>query len=180
MTTLQVLEESDDTIINPLTGEVISRKDADALAEAYARLDVIHREMGEALKSIRLAFADLSYGDAKTRRVRGERHRVKLEMPQPNWNQKKLREAWEKWPSLAPEFIRIERFAPKLREVKKIQEEAGGTDFTAFRKLLLEAEEPSSAPPRISLETDTEAEQREQEWRLRGALKASLSEGGER
>lgn len=179
-TALTILAESNDTIIDPTTGEVIDRKNVDQLAEAYGRIDAAYREMGDSLKSIRMAFAELSYGDARTRRVRGERHRVRLEMPANTWNQKKLREAWDDFPAIAQEFIRIERLAPKLREVKKIQEESGPRDFLAFRKLLLEAEEPSNAPPRVTLESDTETERAEQEWALRGALKASLGEGGER
>lgn len=172
--TLSILDAARVGIIDPTTGEVIDPKNVDQLAEAYAKIDALAREYGEALRAIRTALGELSEGDARTRRVRGEHHRVKLEMQPPNWNQKKLREAWDGFPKLAEEFIRIERFAPKLREVKKLDSESGNESFEIFKALILSAEEPSTSPPRVVLETDSEAEKSEQEWRLRAALKASL------
>lgn len=172
--TLSILDAARIGITDPTTGEVIDPRNVDQMVEAYARLDALHREVGEALRSIRSALGELSNGDARTRRVRGDHHRVRLEMPDPTWDQKKLRQAWDEFPKLAQEFIRIAQFAPKLREVKKAENESGSPEFTSFRDLLMSAKEPSTAPPRVYLESDSETEKREQEWKLRGQLKASL------
>ncbi len=175
---LTVLDQDSRLIADPITGELIDPTDADAMAEAYDRMEALAGDLAGAMKAIRVAFGDLaSEGDAKTRRVRGAKHRVKVEMPSPTWNQAALRQAWREWPQIAPEFIRIDRFGVRLREVAKIKNEAGGTDFAAFRRLLLGAEEAPTAPPRIVIETSSEREQSEQEWRLTGALVRSLKGG---
>lgn len=171
-----ITQDEETTIHDPLTGEQVDISDPDALAEAYVRIEATVRDMSAALRSIRRAFGDLSSGSARTRRVRGQRHRVRVEMPAPTWDQLKLKTAWIMWPKLAQEFIRIERFAPKLIEVRKLREETGAPEFEAFRNLLLDAEEEPTQPPRIFVETSTESELKEQEWALRGALKASVQD----
>ena len=173
MTLAELIENR--IVMDPRTGEVIDPKDVDALAEKYAELDAIAKQIGETLRAIRLALSDLSQGDAQTRRVRGERSRVKLVFDGPRWNQGTLRQIWKQYPLLAPDFIRIERLAPKLVEVRKLQNECGGQDFAHFRKLLLDAEEPNTAPPRVYLETSTQRELDAQELSLRRDLVASLA-----
>lgn len=166
-------------IADPLTGEQIEVSNVDAMAEAYDRMEQRRTELEGAMKAIRIAIAALSAGDAKskTRRVRGERHTVKIELPDAHWDQSALKTAWEQYPELAREYVRIERFAPKLREITKLRNTEGSGVFPSFKALVLGAEQAPTALPRITIETDTSRELSEQEGRITGAMVASLKRG---
>lgn len=143
---------SEAEIVDPTTGELVDLADADQLIDCLERIERRDSILYSAKLRVRMAIAALSEGDAKTRRVRGRRRRAKLEMPEANWNQGKLKEAYHSFPQFRDEFLSIASLRVKLREFKKAENESGPPDFSMFRDMVAGAEVPSTAPPRVTIE----------------------------
>lgn len=161
-------------IEDPTSGVHLSSTDVDGLAEAYDRIERVQRDLRAASTLIRIAIGRQATADTRTQRVRGEKHRIKVEMPDPVWSQPRLKELWSEHPVLAPKFLRIEKLGPIAREVTKLRSESGPVEFNTFRDRLLAAEEAPTAPPRIVIESATEVELDEQEREIGTALAFSL------
>lgn len=159
-----------DAIEDPTTGVQVPTSDIDELAEAHDRIERSLRVLQAAAKLIRMAIARRASQEARTVRVRGERHRLRVEWPPMNWAQPVLKALWAAHPVLAPKYLRIDRLAPQAREIAKLRKESGPDEFMTFRERLLAAEEPSTAPPRVVLETATTTELEEQREDLESAL----------
>lgn len=140
-------------LTDPLTGEIVDPKDVDQLAEALQRcsaeLDRLHRWHWVLRKHIAEHAPD---SDTKTRRVRGRRYRLVLTYPDSCWDQSILKEAWNAYPQYRDQLLRIERIAVKKRELRKARNESGPPDWELFRKMILDAERPSNAPPTVKIE----------------------------
>ena len=139
-------------IMDPLTGEVIDARDIDALLEAYGRVRS-HRSCLEAFQRVLAeVITGHTTGDAKTRRIRGQRLRAKVEMPGDSWDGGLLRLAWEAHPELAPEVLKIERVGVRLREWAKWQQEAGPEDFERLKAMITKANRGPTGTPTITIE----------------------------
>jgi len=140
-------------IINPIDGECTSVGDVDGLVDMYVRVDALMGRLSSTKLRIREALAALSEGDAKTRRVRGQRRRVKLTFPSATFDQSKLKEAYHAFPQFRDEVLAIERLKVRLREYKKLVNEASSAaDFTTFRDMLTGAERPAGGIPSVTIE----------------------------
>jgi hypothetical protein len=135
-------------------GEVISDTDVDTMADAYRYLGAQIGRCQGARFQIAHALASLSPGDQKTRRVRGERLRVKIEMPDDAWESSALKRLWDVYPEWAPLYLAVASFRVIAREVKKLVSESGPEDFEAFKCELLKACKGPTGAPRITVEEE--------------------------
>lgn len=139
-------------VVDPLTGEIVPVTDADALIELWTRLREIDQQIYAAKTATARALAALTTGEARTRRVQGQRLRCVVEMPPTNWDNSRLKEAWHAFPRWREEYLRIAEVAPNLREVAKLRNMSGPPDLETFRAMVLGAERESTATPRIKVE----------------------------
>lgn len=139
-------------LVDPTTGEVIDRGDADSLIDAFERIKAADAELYAAKTEVVRALAALTTGEAKTRRVAGQRRLVALEFPSPEFTNSILKEAWHAFPKFAPIYLRIGTVEPVAKEVKKLRETSGPSDLEMFKKLVLGAERPSTRNPSIKIE----------------------------
>jgi len=144
-------------LICPITGEVINLADVDAMIDCLERVQERDRELYNAKLQLRQALAVLAIGHAKTRRVRGQRRRCKVEMPDDHYNQTKLREAYHAFPAIRDEFLRISELSVRLREWKKALAESGPPEFETFKKMVLAANEGPQGLPRVTIDILTQS-----------------------
>ena len=139
-------------LIDPTTGEVVDPTDPDALVDAFERIEKRCRVFNEARRRMASALADLTEGDKKTRRVRGQSRVAKVTMPDDYWNQAILKEAWHAYPALRDEVLSIDRIRVKKREWKKAEGTSGPKDFETFKGMVAQANAGPSGAPRVSIE----------------------------
>ena len=151
-TVADVMEAGPDEIQSPLDGELVDVTDIDALISLYERVDQFDKQCFRCKQLIREALGNLTEGDAKTRRVQGEQRKAKLEFPSDNWDQSILREAFQSYPQYRDEFLRIEKLAPRLRDVRKLINTTGSDALNTFRDMVVGARRPSTAPPTLKIE----------------------------
>lgn len=145
--------EVNEEIVCPLTGEVVSISDVDALADMYERLDKQNKRLYAAICRVRNALADLTEGDAATRRLRGKRRQVKVTMPSVKFEQSVLKALWESHPDLAHEFMRISQVDVKLREFNKLENMTSDDPaFVYFRDTLTKACRGRDGLPSVAVE----------------------------
>lgn len=153
--TLTEVSESE-SILDPITGELVDVNDADSLIDAYQRLDAHDKEVYAAKRAIKLAIAALTTGEAKTRRVRGESGRnAVVTMPDDSWDQSKLKEAWNSYPKFRDEFLAISELRVQMREFKKTLNTSSSDEaFSQFQKMLIAANKGPSpgATPSVKIE----------------------------
>lgn len=143
-----------DTIMHPLSGELVGLDNIDGMAEMLSKVKSQLEQLRTCEWMLRAAVAALARGEGKTLRVRGERYRLKVELPDDSWNNAQLKAAWNRWPELAPKFLRIEAVAPQLREIKKLANESGPPDFELFKASVLGANEGPKGVARVTIEED--------------------------
>ena len=97
----------------------------------------------------------LTEGEAKTRRVVGKEHTVKLTFPSDVWTQSTLKELALDDADMSKLYLRIATYAPQMKEVKKLESTSGTERFEAYKEKLLSARQPSGSPPVVTLETST-------------------------
>ena len=121
----------DGDIVDPTTGEIVDPTDADSLIDSFDRLKKQIDKLCQIKDTVRDRLVAMTTGDAKTRRVAGKRRRVAVEMPSDNYDNSILKEAWNSYPGLRDEYLRVERIAPKLRgeEAVRHQRAAGSDEF---------------------------------------------------
>lgn len=137
----------------PLTCEVIDTTDVDALIDCYERVSRLDAKLYDAKVAIRHALADMTEGDAKTRRVRGKRRQAKVEFPSDSWDQSILRQAWQTYPQFRDEFLKIGTITPKAVECRKLAGTSGPAAFESFRDMVTKANRGSLGLPTITIET---------------------------
>lgn len=143
----------DDEIMCPLTGELIAVTDVDGLCEMYEQLKPKNDAIYATMCAIRRALADLTTGDAATRRVRGEKHVAKIELSAVSFEQTVLKKLWESYPELAPEFLKIESIGVKMAEYKKLENTASDNpQFSQFRDSLTKANQGRNGLPKLTIE----------------------------
>jgi hypothetical protein len=139
-----------DVITTPW-GQTLSAGDADGLIEAYERADAVYREARDCRAELAHALLVLTSGDTKTRYVRGDKRRAKVELPPDSWDQRTLMAVWETYPQYARDVMRIERLKVMLREFGKVEKESGPEAFVAFKSLLKSANLGATGTPRIEI-----------------------------
>jgi len=148
----QEREEHSSAFRDPITGELVKLDDVDGLIDAYERADNLLRELRAFTAKIRVQLYELSVGDTKTRRIRGQRRRAKVVQPNDVWDQSILKEAWNSFPHLRDEALQIERLKVRIREWNKIKNETGPDDFLTFRAMLEKANRGPQGLPKIEIE----------------------------
>ena len=147
-----VAEPTVGEIFDPLTGELVSTDDVDGMIDFYERVMLLEKELRAAKVQLQRAFAAHSKGVARTRRVEGERRKVRIELPGPGWDQPRLKEAWGAYPRFRVPYLRVDAVGVNLREYKKLIETTGPGDLMAFKSLVSAARKPSTGNPRVAIE----------------------------
>lgn len=145
-------ETGEGYLIDPTTGEVVDLDNADELIDCLERVEKHDQRIYACKQQIRLSLGRLAEGETKTRRVRGKRRRAKLEFPGNRWNQSILKEAWNSYPGLRDQALRIGTVDVRAREFAKMRNESGPADFEQFKGMILSAEQPGTSPPTVTIE----------------------------
>ena len=143
---------ADNEILDPITGELMSPTDINALLDSYERLDREDRRIVAAKMLIRAAIGDLAVLPQKTQRLRGVRLTAVVERPDSTWDQSQLRAAWAQFPELRDEVLRIESLGVKRREFAKWRATTGDKSFADLTQMIAQAERPATGPPRVRIE----------------------------
>ena len=137
----------------PLSGELVSIKDADGLIDLYERLKAKNDAIYSAIVRCRQALADLTEGDAATRRVQGKRRRAKITMPDVSFEQAELKALWNSHPKLALEYLKISQIAVQMTPYKRlVNTSSPEPDFTYFRDALTKACKGRVGTPSVAVE----------------------------
>lgn len=139
-------------ILNPLTGLSIEIEDTDGLISAFEHLKFVESQCYSAKRQIAIALAAKTTGQAKTRRVEGEKRRAKIEFPDDSWDQSVLRTAWEQYPELRERCLKIVTISVQLREYKKLKETTGTDPVNQFRDAVVSANRGPTGTPRVTVE----------------------------
>lgn len=143
-------------ITDPQTGEVLDT--VDKLLEAHQRWEGVAKMAYATKQLIASELGARAPGDSRTRRLRGEQYRARLEFPDPVDDQAKLRKVLAKWPDLARTYLTYTGLRPVAKEVKKLEKETGPPRFEEFKAALLAAKKPSTAAPKVVIEEDAAGE----------------------
>lgn len=141
-------------ITNPVSGAAIDTEDVDQLIEAFAILDDVNKRVYATLQQLRELIGAKTDGTAKTRRLVGQRLRVKVEMPDETWNNGQLKEAFNAYPQFRDAYLRIETVKPQLREVKKLKTMTivDNPAMELFRDIVLGANQGPTGLPKVTVE----------------------------
>lgn len=136
------------------TNVCIDNSDPDSLIEAYAAYKEASDLIYSNLVNIRMRLAAMTEGQstAKTRRIQGKRRRAKLEMPSDGWDQSILKEAWNSFPQLRDQCLKIDTVGVKAREWKKLAETSGAPEVETFRNIIASAVKPPTGAPTVTIE----------------------------
>ena len=139
-------------IYDPSTRKYVDPSDADALIDLFARMDNYAREAYRTKQDAAHALAELTEGDAKTRRVKGNRRSAKVTMQDDGWDQSMLQEAWNSYPQHRNECLKIGAIKVKKREFNKLVNTTGKKDFEQFKAMVKQANQGPRGTPRITVE----------------------------
>ncbi len=143
---------ADRDIMNPFTGEITQVDDIDGLITLYEGLDRVNKQAYAVMVRVRELLASKTEGEARTRRIYGERRKAKLEFPSESFTQSELKTLWEEYPDLRDEALKIESIGVKLREYKKLVNASGGERLNAFRDALSRACRGCVGTPTLKIE----------------------------
>src|SRR4030095_1234891 len=121
----QAPPDTQQELLDPTTGEIVDPTNVDDLIACYMRVAQKSGELYDLKKNLARRLYAMTSGDTKTRRLRGERLAVKVEAPDDEWDSSVLRAAWERYPALRDEFLKIESIGVRIREWKKLHGTAG-------------------------------------------------------
>ena len=116
-----------------------------ALKEEKTKISAVQSELARRL-------GDMTEGNAKTRRLQGDRIRAVVTMPYDNVDQTVLKEVWNSFGELCLRYLRLGRIDLNLREIKKLRNETGDDRFNLMKKMILGAISPGTASPSIKIE----------------------------
>lgn len=136
----------------PLTGEIVDADDVDGMIDLYESLKSKNDRIYSTLIRLRVALASLTEGDAKTRRIAGNRRTAKVEMPSDSYDGKMLRQAWDQYEEFRDDYLKIESIGVQGREVKKLVNTTGTDELNAFRDLITKANRGPTGTPTITVE----------------------------
>ena len=148
----EVPSMADRDIVNPFTGEITTVDDIDGLITLYEGLDRVNKQAYAVMVRVRELLAAKTEGEARTRRIYGERRKAKLEFPSESFTQSELKTLWEEYPDLRDEALKIDAIGVKLREYKKLVNASGGERLNAFRDALSRACRGCVGTPTLKIE----------------------------
>lgn len=123
-------------ILNPQTGEILEPTNPEHLAPAFAvakGLESAAKAWASILKEAIVKLVKDTPGKGRTRRLSAAGVTIKIELPKEEIKPAVLREAWERWPKLAPKYLRIATVAPIAVEVEKLWNTVGDPELEAFK-----------------------------------------------
>lgn len=132
----------------------INNNDPDSLIDTFAAFREASDLIYSNLVNIRMRLAAMTEGQstAKTRRIQGKRRRAKIEMPSDGWDQSILKEAWNSFPQLREQCLKIDTVGVKAREWKKLAETSGAPEVETFRNIIASAVKPATGAPTVTIE----------------------------
>jgi hypothetical protein len=141
-------------IVNPFTGEITRIGDVDGLISLYEGLDKVNKRAYAVMQRVREAMASHAEGDAKTRRIRGEKRRAVLTFPSESFEQSGLKELWAEFEgeTFCAEVLKIDSIGVKLREYKKLINTSGDERFNDFRDRLSQSCKGAIGLPTVKIE----------------------------
>ena len=141
-------------VVDPSSGEIIDLRDVDAMAAAMVRITDVKMALDAAFQAMRTAIASMAPVDGKgrTRRVYGHRYVAVVALQDDKWDQEILREAYDKYTSIAKEVVRVEERALRKREWDKWERANGTPEFEAVKAAIVSAKQAPTALPTVKIE----------------------------
>lgn len=135
-------------------GEIVELTDADAVIDAYDAIDKLDAQVYATKTRLKQALAEMTEGTAKTRRVAGKRRVAVVTMPDKSWDNGKLKEAYNSFPAIRDQYLRIDRVAVKAVEFNKTRNMAvvDNPPLETFLSMVASAENPPSGNPSVKVE----------------------------
>ena len=141
-------------LLDPVTQEIIDLNSLDEMVDAYRRLKPQMEKIQNSMYILRKSIGAMTQGETKTRRVRSDRYKVKVELPSTTFEQSMLKEAWNPYPIYREDYLKIDTIGVKRRELDKMRGTTGSDAFGSFRKMVLDAERESWQAPTVTIEED--------------------------
>lgn len=135
-------------------GELFDPGNIDELAEAVIaakRLLEVARQFEYQVRTAIASHAKFE-GDCKTVRVRGDKYRLIVTLPDDSWDQAALRDIVEMHPGFAKDVIKPAGLKVAIREYKKIMNESGNEPFLEFKQALLAANKGKIGLPKVAID----------------------------
>jgi hypothetical protein len=153
--TVQTLNEpTNGELTDALIGAPVNELTVDELLDLYQHYSEAETAARNSRIKVAAALAARSPQQAgcRTTRVRGDRRRAKIEWPDDSWDQSRLREAWNAYPTFRDEFLTIATLRVRLREYGKALRESGPESFETFKGMLTAANRGPQGILRIVIE----------------------------
>jgi hypothetical protein len=139
-------------ITDPTTNERIPVEDIDRLIALYEKMDGYKQRATTALYEVRDALFRQTKEDKVTRRIRGKERTAVLTLPNESWDQSILLEAWNSYPNIRDEILKIGAIKVKKREYNKMVGTYGDKAFEQFKGMVQRACKGRVGMPRIKIE----------------------------
>lgn len=146
-------------IMCPLTGELASTDHPDDLADMVERLrNHLKDDVVPILYQAEIALANMAdrgeSGTTRTCRVQGKRRKVKIVFPPTHWDQSQLKEAFNSFPKIRDNYLKVTELRPIIKEVSKL---LGTTvrdnpPLETFRKMVAHAACEPRGKPYVTIE----------------------------
>lgn len=138
---------------NPITGEIVC-----TMSEVGRELSELKEFMGQMRAyelTLRAAVNSVCLRDESslTSYIHCEKGRVKVTHSAPAWDNIQLKKLWDI--EDAKKYLRIERIAPNLREIKKLEKETGGDEFLKLKSDILGCKRESTSLPTVIFERES-------------------------
>lgn len=122
-------------VLHPRTGELLPVTNIDDMIEALEWIKGHVARMYEAKRNIEEALiAAASSVHGSTRRVAGDSRVAKIEQGKLLWDNAKLKQVREDYPSLAEEFLRVSEVTVNKQKWDRFLRTAGPEHFEEFKK----------------------------------------------
>lgn len=149
----QNLFEKQEVWTDPITGELIEPGDYDQVLEAAERAKQAASQLRAWEHRLRSHCAKITETDEApvTRRLKGKRWLGIVTMPPITFDQSILKEAWNSYPELAKQYMRIQTLSVRMREYNKLVNTKGDKAFEQFKSMMIRACQGRVGVPRVKI-----------------------------
>ena len=143
-------------IVDPTTKKPISTADVDALITLHEKMKTYRDQSRDTMLEIEeILFRMTEDGDDAqlvTRRLKGKTRTMIISLASVSWEQSILLEAWNSYPKLRNDTLKINTIGVKAKEYKKMTGTTGDKAYTQFKKMITAADRDRTGKPSFKIE----------------------------